>query len=70
MPQTASAARKRRSPDERRLDAKVERVRAEVAAQHPHHDECVFSSWGPHELYVAVWENGHCIGNYVYIEED
>jgi len=58
----------RRTKAEKDRDARIERCRDEVSVAHPDHDECVFSLWGP-ELFVAVWQDGKCVGNYEYLEE-
>lgn len=61
--------RRRRTPAEKARDERAERCREAVAKLHPGEVECVFSLWGP-EMYVAVWQDGKCIGNYEYQEED
>lgn len=59
----------RRTPAEKKRDAMVARCRAEVEEKHGDGVECVFSLWGV-EVYVAVWQDGKCVGNYEYLEEE
>lgn len=61
----------RRSPSEKKRDAKLERCREAVAEKHGEDAECVFSLFmGMHEIFVAVFVDGKCVGNYEYMEED
>lgn len=70
MSEQKEPSRRRRTPAERERDAAVERCKAAVAAKHSGEVECVFSFFmGMHEMFVTVWQDGRCIGNYAYIEE-
>lgn len=62
-------AQVRRTPQEKARDARVERCRKEAEEKHGPGVECVFALWGV-EMYVAVFQDGKCIGNYEYLEED
>jgi len=59
----------RRTPAEKKRDAKVARCREAVAEKHGEDAECVFSLWGP-EMYVAVYVDRKCVGNYEWLEEE
>lgn len=60
---------KRLTPAEKARNEKTERCIEAVHAKHGKDVECVFSLWGP-EMYVTVWQDGKCVGNYEYLEED
>lgn len=63
--------KRRLTPEEKARQARVERCEAAVKEKHGDDVECVFSFFsGMVELYVAVWQNGKCVGNYEFLEED
>lgn len=62
---------RRRTPAEKKRDARVERCREAVKDKHGEDAECVVSFFmGMNELYVAVFVDRKCVGNYEWLEEE
>jgi len=62
-------AAKRRSSKQRAIDARTERIEAEVRTRHPEFDELTYS-WFAGDLFVHVWAAGKNVAGYIDIVDD